>query len=108
MIKLLRDRKSHEYEEVESLKQAINNLVAKINDDDDFVLKSEYYFVHFFENKIEEQNTFFLTNQVPYYPLPIRSMPPPNICTGWWSSAIACWSICTEESEPIKTTTFPS
>jgi len=31
MIKLLQDRKTHEYEEVENLKQAINNLVAKIN-----------------------------------------------------------------------------
>ena len=69
MIKLLRDRKTHEYEEVESLKQAINNLVAKINEDDDFVLKSEYYFVHFFENKIEEQNSFFLTNQVLLLPI---------------------------------------
>jgi len=64
MLRVTSDQKGFEYTEITNLENEIKMLISKTEENADFVLKSEGYFMHFFESKIEETNSFLFTNQL--------------------------------------------
>jgi len=64
MIKLSEDKMMFESVELDNLKDEIRQIMIKLHNDENYLLKAEYYLTHFFEEKILEINRLLNTHQV--------------------------------------------